>query len=188
MTIRRKGMILIALVSLAVIPALNAQQAPAPPVPPAPPVSPAPRSPENSAKPISFYRLDFAIREMDGEKALDTRHYSLWLQAGEMERIQSSSSAPYGIGDKITAKNNIGVSFLCTVKETDSSPWLDLQLQISDFIHPEKAEAGTYPLDRGIDIHSKAPLSLGKSVTVSSVEDPVSRHRFQVDVITTKLK
>jgi len=188
MTIRRKGMILIALVSLAVIPALNAQQAPAPPVPPAPPVSPAPRSPENSAKPISFYRLDFAIREMDGEKALDTRHYSLWLQAGEMERIQSSSSATYGIGDKKTVKNNIGVSFLCTVKETDSSPWLDLQLQISDFIPPEKAEGGTYPVDRGIDIHSKAPLSLGKSVTVSSVEDPVSRHRFQVDVIATKLK
>ena len=185
MTIRRKGMILIALVSLAVIPVLNAQQAPAPPVPP---VSPAPRSPENSAKPISFYRLDFAIREMDGEKALDTRHYSLWLQAGEMERIQSSSSATYGIGDKKTVKNNIGVSFLCTVKETDSSPWLDLQLQISDFIPPEKAEGGTYPVDRGIDIHSKAPLSLGKSVTVSSVEDPVSRHRFQVDVIATKLK
>jgi hypothetical protein len=188
MTIRRKGMIFIALVSLFVIPVLNAQQAPAPPVPPAPPVSPAPRSPENSAKPISFYRLDFAIREMDGEKALDTRHYSLWLQAGEMERIQSSSSATYGIGDKKTVKNNIGVSFLCTVKETDSSPWLDLQLQISDFIPPEKAEAGTNPVARGIDIHSKAPLSLGKSVTVSSVEDPVSRHRFQVDVIATKLK
>jgi hypothetical protein len=188
MTIRRKGMIFIALVSLFVIPVLNAQQAHAPPVPPAPPVSPAPRSPENSAKPISFYRLDFAIREMDGEKALDTRHYSLWLQAGEMERIQSSSSATYGIGDKKTVKNNIGVSFLCTVKETDSSPWLDLQLQISDFIPPEKAEGGTYPVDRGIDIHSKAPLSLGKSVTVSSVEDPVSRHRFQVDVIATKLK
>ena len=187
MTIRRKGMILIALVSLAVIPVLNAQQAPAPPVPPAPPVSPAPRSPENSAKPISFYRLDFAIREMDGEKALDTRHYSLWLQAGDMERIQSSSEASYGIGDKKTVKN-VGVSFFCTVKETDSSPWLDLQLQISDFIPPEKAEGGTYPVARGIDIHSKAPLSLGKSVTVSSVEDPVSRHRFQVDVTATKLK
>jgi hypothetical protein len=186
MTKAKKGAIIIALALLIAVPVLKAQQAPAIPSPIA---APAPRvAADDSSKSKSFYRLDFAIREMDGEKVLDTRHYSLWLQTGEMERIQSSSEASYKTGEAKLGFKNVGVSILSTVKESDGSPWLDLQLQISDFIPPEKGEEGSQPISRGIDIHSKAPLSLGKSVPVSSVEDPVTRHRFQVDVLTTKLR
>jgi hypothetical protein len=50
-----------------------------------------------------------------------------------------------------------------------------------------QADAST-PVFRSITINAKAPLSLGKATTVGSVEDPTSKHRFQVEATATKLK
>jgi hypothetical protein len=151
-----------------------------------------------SAEPDSqsaiYYRLDFVIREMDGDRLVDTRNYSLWVQSGAPESMTAGSEVPYPSGSYSTSggttKNisyrNVGVSIECTVKEGNGSPQLDLKLNISDALPPEK-DSDT-PAFRRVSINSKALLTLGKSTTVGIVEDPGSRHRFKVEVTASKLK
>jgi hypothetical protein len=149
---------------------------------------------ELASQPEIFYRLDFVIREMDGEKPVDTRNYSLWVQSGVSENMTAGSEVPYPAGSfsttgSATTKNiqyrSIGVSIDCMVKEGKDSPQLDLKLNISDALPPEK-DSDT-PAFRNITLDSKALLTLGKPTTVSVVEDPGSRHRYQVEVTATKL-
>jgi hypothetical protein len=61
-----------------------------------------------------------------------------------------------------------------------------MDASITDMMPPEKA--GDPPIFRNISMESMALLSPGKSATVSKVEDPITKHRFQVDVTGTKLK
>jgi hypothetical protein len=157
-----------------------------------------PGSPQTAdlSQPSVYYRLDFVIREMDGEKLVDTRNYSLWVQSGVPVNMTAGSEVPYSSGSFTTtgsgtAKSfqyrNVGVSIVSTVKEGNDSPQLDLNLNISDALPPEK-DSNAPPVLRKITISSKALLALGKPTTVSITEDPASRHRFRVDVTATKLK
>jgi hypothetical protein len=62
---------------------------------------------------------------------------------------------------------------------------MDLLLEISDAIPPQRSDA---PAFRKVQLKSRALLPAGKPATVAVIEDPGSRHRFQVDVTATKLK
>jgi hypothetical protein len=190
----RKCTLFVILFLLAAAQAIQAQQAPVPS--PFPPRSASTSSiDESPSRPAVFYRLDFVIREMDKEKLVDTRNYSLWVQSGVSESMNAGSEVPYSSGSysttgsgttKSISYRSVGVSIACTVKEGEGNPQLDLMLNISDALPPEK-DSDT-PAFRKVSVNSKAMLSLGKSTTVSIVEDPGSRHRFQVDVTAIKLK
>ena len=149
---------------------------------------------DDESQPAVYYRLDFTIRETDGDKPVDTRNYSLWVQSGIAERMTAGSEVPY-FGATFNSSSgstrninyrNVGISIDCTVKEGNNSPRLDLRLNISDVIPAEKdSDKTTF---RNVTLDSRALLSLGKPTTVSIVEDPASGHRFQVDVTATRLE
>jgi hypothetical protein len=154
-----------------------------------------PTTASDDSAPLIFYRLEFTIREFDGEKLVDTRNYTLSVQSGVAESLQAGSEVPYPSGSYSTAaggstKNisyrTIGVSIGCTVKEADDNPRLDLKLEVSDSLPPAKDSDA--PIFRKIVLNCRSLLPLGKSTIVGTAEDPGSRHRFQVDVIATKLK
>jgi hypothetical protein len=150
-------------------------------------------SSDDAAPPI-FYRLEFTIRELDREKLVDTRNYTLSVQSGVYENMLAGSEVPYpssaytsGSGTtKSISYRNIGVSLGCTVKEVEDSLRLDLKLEVSDSLPPGKDTDA--PAFRKIVLNCRSLLVLGKPTTVGVVEDPGSRHRFQVDVTATKLK
>jgi hypothetical protein len=145
--------------------------------------------------PAIYYRLEFTIRELDREKLVDTRNYMLFVQSGVAENIIAGSEVPYpsavystaGPGSsKSISYRKVGVSIWGTMKETDDSPRLDLKLEESDSLPPQKDSDA--PAFRNIVLNCRALLPLGKTTTVGVVEDPGSRRRFQVDVTATKLK
>ena len=185
MTIR-KGTFVIAVALLTIIPFLPAQQTPAPPYSPAPTTAPKTVDLVRSG---TFYRLDFAIREMEGEKLVDTRNYSLWVQAGHTERMTAGSEVPYSTGQGSTGYRKTGVSITCTLQETEGNPWLYVALDISSVAPGEKIVDPPPPVVfRSVSFSAEALLTLGKSTTVSSADDPTTKRRLLVDVTTTKLK
>ncbi len=163
---------------------LNGQQSPTQSPTPQRSATPV-ASAESAAQPGIFYRLDFVIREMEREKLVDTRSYSLWVQSGWPESLSAGSEVPMKSPQNVSFRN-VGVGIECTVKETNDSPQLDLRLNISDVVPPEKDS--DIPATRRISFQSRAVLTLGKPTTVGIVEDAGSRHRFQIDVNATKLK
>jgi hypothetical protein len=183
------GICTIILYLLTAVCAANAQQTPESP---AVPWRSAAESPAST--PAVFYRLDLVIRELDGEKSIDNRKYSMWVKSGTGESTTAGSEVPYpgssyskeGTGTtKSIQYRSVGVSIFCDVKEGSGGPQLDLKLNISDALPPAKDLDA--PVFRKVSLESKALLILGKPVTVGIVEDPASRHRYQVDVTATKL-
>jgi hypothetical protein len=185
MTIK-KATLVIAIGLLAVVPFLAAQQ---PPVPPSPPVPASPPRMADSTKPAAFYRLDIAIREMEGEKLLDTRYYSIWTQIGRSERMTAGSEVPYSSGKGSTNYRSVGVSINCTLMEADGNPSLSMNLDISGVAPSEKGAGLTSPVVfRSVSFSANSVLTPGKSTMIGSVDDPATRRRFQVEVTATKLK
>jgi hypothetical protein len=181
----RKGTFVIAVALLTIIPFLSAQQAPAPPPSP---IHSIPAKMADASTPAAFYRLDFAIREMDGEKLVDTRNYSLWVRAGHAEGMTAGSEVPYSTSQGSKNYRNTGISINCTLQETDGSPWLSLSLNISSIAPVEKGVDPSSPIFRSTSFGAETLLTLGKSTTVSSADDPATKRRLLVDVTATKLK
>jgi hypothetical protein len=175
----RKVMIPIILLLLAMPFSSQAQQVSASPS----------KSATEEAAPAIYYRLDITIREMDGEKLVDVRNYSMWLQSGISENLMAGSEVPYPNSNSSISYRSVGISITCTVKDAGDSPKLAFRLEISDAVPPAKdSTMPAVPVFRKVQINNKTSLSLGKPATVSITEDPGSRHRFQVDVTATKLK
>jgi hypothetical protein len=149
----------------------------------------------DESAPAIYYRLEFAIRELDRDKMVDTRNYILSVQSGIAESIVAGSEVPYpsqafSTSGSAPSKNfnyrSVGVSINAGLREADDGAKLDLKLEVSDAVPPQKDSDA--PAFRKVVLNCRALLPLGKPTTVGVVEDPASRHRFQVDVTATKLK
>ena len=180
---RKIATIMIAVALLAIVPLLPAQQAQTPPSPPASAFRAA-----DSAKPAVFYLLEFAIREMEGEKSLNKSGYSLLVRAGQAAKMTAGSQVPYPNSSANTSYRNIGVSIGCMLQETDGIPWLSSNVDISSIAPSEKSGDAYPPIFRSTNINADALLTLGKATLLGSVDDPGTKHRLQVEVTATKLK
>jgi len=152
-------------------------------------------SEESTSNPDTYYRLDFVIRELDGEKLVDTRNYSLWVQSGIANSTSAGSEVPYPSGSFTNASSgttksisyrSIGVTISCRVREDNEGLQIESKLNISDVLPPE--QDSDPPTFRKITLDSRALLTLGKPTMIGIVEDPASRRRYEVNVFTTKLE
>jgi hypothetical protein len=155
---------------------------------------------KDSVQGSSFYRLDFVIREMDGQKVVDSQRYSLLVESSKLARMVSGAETPYstqlirrqlGLPDVASDTGNIGyrntgVQINCTVRNVTgaSAVKLDAHLEISSILPQE----GDLTVVRKISTDMNTFLELGKLTTVSITEDSSSRHHYYVDVTATKIK
>ncbi len=145
---------------------------------------------------VAFYRLDFTWREMDDSKVINSRSYSLWLQTGNKPAsVRAGSQVPIvsgGTADKpaSVSYSNTGINISCHIEEIDNAPVLTMDGSINSLVPAEKSQdtKPAPPLFMTININAVVSLSPGKAMTISSVDDPGSKHRFQLDVTATKLK
>jgi hypothetical protein len=183
--IRINATMFIAIALLALVPLLPAQQAQ---FPPSPPVPPSPPKAADSAKPTAFYLLNFAIREMEGEKSLTASSYSLFVRAGQAAKMTAGSQVPYPASSSSMAYRSVGVSISCMLQEADGNPWLSADLDISGLAAPGKPGDTYPPVFRSTNISANALLTPGKATMIGSIDDPGTKHRLQIEVNATKLK
>lgn len=176
---------MIAVALLAIVPLLPAQQ---PQAPPSPPVPASLSKTADSAKPAAFYLLEFAIREMEGEKSLNKSAYSLLVRTGESAKMTAGSQVPYPTSSANMAYRSVGVSISCRLQEIDGNPWLSSVFDISGLAPSEKTGDTYPPIFRSTNISADALLALGKATLLGSMDDPGTKHRLQVEVTATKLK
>jgi hypothetical protein len=149
----------------------------------------------STPKEVNFYRLDFVLRELADAKIINSRNYSMWLRAdrsgagsirvGNDTPVQNipTQDKPTGLSYK-----NIGTQLDCELNEIDNSPVVNIAASIGDILPSEANEPKTLPVFRNITFRSAALLTPGKPTIVSSIDDPNSKRRFQLEVTATKLK
>jgi hypothetical protein len=155
---------------------------------------------ENAAvnKPLSVYRLDFGLSEFLDGKKVNTRNYSVILREDEMNKLRSGARYPVatGTGEKIINTQyqylDVGVSIDCRVVERGG--YLELNAVVDSSVI-EGADAhgvpnpgtGLGPVIGQMKSDIRSLIRPGTPTMVSSMEDPASKRRFELDVTATKV-
>lgn len=155
----------------------------------------APDKDKNAAKTseqsLAFYKLDLAVREMDGSKVVNTRNYTINQRGDDWGRFRVGSRVPVVTG---TANNiptqvqyiDVGLNADCHVVETADGPTLNWTIDLSSAA-PETVSNGQ-PVIRNVRSQGQTLLTFNKPIVLSSSDDLSSTHKFVFEVTATKVK
>jgi hypothetical protein len=141
------------------------------------------------------YRLDFVIKELDDAKVVNSRTYSMLTQSSEdrgrsFGEVKAGSRVPVVTtgkdGQNSTVYMDVGVNINAQLwVMTNSNLLLSSSIEVSSLAD---AQSGANPIVRQIRTNTTGEITAGKSNQLAIVDDPTSKHRFEIDVTPTKLR
>jgi hypothetical protein len=152
------------------------------------------------AKPkvVQAYRLDFSFNEFEGDKRINTRHYSMDLTSNESNEIKIGSRLPVTsfVSSKDTGSGSayqyvdVGTSIWARLNSANGDEQqLVVRGEVSSADFPTQgSNSYSAPVVRQIKIEGSTLLDLGKPLLVGSADDPSSTRRFQLEVTVSKLR
>lgn len=144
---------------------------------------------ETQEKPITPYRLDFTISEIEDGKKINARQYSLNVNAGDHNDLKIGTRVPVEVKQGEMQYIDVGTNIWAGVRERDNGLVLEARAEISNFAIPDQANrSNSMPLLRQMRINASTVVSPGRPTIIGSVDDPNSKREFQLEVTVTKLK
>jgi hypothetical protein len=147
------------------------------------------KSPATAEKPVHAYRLDFSVNELEDGKKINTRQYSLNLNADDANEIKIGTRVPIDSKQGEFQYMDVGTSIWCRIGERSDGIPLSVRAEISNFAMPDQGSGHEFrPVIRQLKINASTLVLLGKPLVVGSVDDPNSKRQFQLEVTVTKLR
>jgi hypothetical protein len=137
-----------------------------------------------------FYRLDFALKELEAGKVVSVRNYQMMTRSDDpaTSSIRSGGRVPVG-GEKgftyIDVGVNLDVKRLSRVRE---EAMFDIIAEVSGAVDGEKASLASPPTVRQTRWNSFVLIPLRKPSVVFSSDDPASKRQLQLEVTVTPLR
>jgi hypothetical protein len=148
----------------------------------------------------SPFRLDYTIKEMEDGKVVNTRTYSMVMQSTE-ERGRSTGEVKTGSRVPISTQVNkeggssiqyldVGINIQAQLYVLENSNLLlsggvDISTLASG---TESVGIGGAPIIRQIRANTTSEVTAGKANQIAALDDPISKHRFVIEVMPTKLR
>ena len=140
-------------------------------------------------KPVHAYRLDFSVNELEDGKKINTRQYSLNLNADDANEIKIGTRVPIDSKQGEFQYMDVGTSIWCRIGERSDGIPLSVRAEISNFAIPDQGSGHEFrPVIRQLKINASTLALLGRPMVVGSVDDPNSKRQFQLDLTVTKLR
>jgi len=144
--------------------------------------------PADAEKPINAYHLDFAVNELEDGKKVNTRQYSMNLNADDGEEIKIGTRVPVEGKQGEFQYLDVGTNIFCKIGERANGLAITVRAEISNFAMPDQQNQMGRPVLRQLQIKASSVAQLGKPMVVGSVDDPNSKRQYQLEVTVTKLK
>lgn len=141
-----------------------------------------------SSEPAVAYRLDFSVNELDDGRKINTRQYSMNLNAGDANSIKIGARVP------VEAKNgefqylDIGTNIWSRLKERGNALTLEVRVEVSNIGATDQPLQTSRPVVRQVQINASTVVLPGKPMALGVVDDPSSKRQFQLEVTVTKLR
>ena len=143
----------------------------------------------------SGYRLDFALKELDAGKVINTREYTMMMMASNQRGGQGFNYGEVKAGNRVPIMVekgpqyiDVGINISANLYQLDSGAlMLTSTTEVSSLASGGPGPAAA-PVLRSSKANSIVEVPAGKPTLLSSVDDPVSNHRFQLEVTVSKLK
>jgi 3D (Asp-Asp-Asp) domain-containing protein len=139
-------------------------------------------------KTVNAYRLDFSVNEFEEAKKINTRQYSMNLNADDANEIKIGTRVPVESKQGEFQYLDVGTNIWCRIGERANGLPLSVRAEISNFAMPDQQREQARPVLRQLSIRASTVAQLGKPMVVGSVDDPNSRRQFQLEVTVSKLK
>lgn len=146
-----------------------------------------------SAQPVSVYRLQFAVHELENSKRVSTKNYTMLVQNTDSGRINAGTRVPLPSGGPGAGPNqfqyyDIGLNLRCRVHERESQVLLNTEVSISNISAEAENRPGQPPTIRQISSTVGSVVHEGKPTTIITLDDPATRRRYEVEVTATRVK
>jgi hypothetical protein len=144
---------------------------------------------EDLTKPLEAYRLDFSINELEDGKKINSRQYSMNLNANDSNEIKIGTRVPVEPKAGEFQYIDVGTNIWSRLGVHNSQLELAVRADMSNFAIPEQASGHeSRPVIRQLQIRGGTVALLGKPMLLGSVDDPNSKRQFQLEVTVTKLR
>ena len=154
----------------------------------------APKTPppaiEKAVKPLSVYRLEFTVREVEDGKRLNSRIYTLSVEDGSHGSIRVGNRVPFSAGKDQFQYYDVGINIDCRLHERENFLLLDnTGIEISSIVKDESPSAASLnPVVRQARAQVDVAVTPGKPTMVTALDDVSSNRRYEVEVTATKVK
>lgn len=148
--------------------------------------------------PRSVYKVEFTIR--DGSQTDPGRHYAILVAADGRSVFRLGNKVPYVTGrteagsgaTPVSTQYNyadIGVTIDCHLREIANKVAMSTNIELSSVLHSDKGSSGIepHPTIAQTRIEVTADLEPGKPTVLSTVDDPVTQRKLNIEAIATKV-
>ena len=148
-------------------------------------------------RPTSVYKIDYVFYELQNDKKVNARSYSVLVRSRERGSIRLGNRFPVATGEKDGSTQfqylDIGVSIDSRVEDTDlpdaNSADLFTTIDISSLAPNQPADNRTgTPVVRQIKFQNENIVPYGKQILLSSADEVDGTRRLQVEATVTKVR
>ena len=151
--------------------------------------SATPKAAPEAEKTQSAYRLDFSVNELEDGKKINTRQYSMNLNADDADEIKIGNRVPVDSGPGTFQYLDVGTNIWCRIGERAEGIPLTVRADVNNLAIPDQASGHeSRPVVRQFKINASTLAQVGKPMVVGSVDDPNSKRQFQLEVTVSKVK
>jgi hypothetical protein len=132
--------------------------------------------------PRHFYKLTYVLKEFDEGKVVNQRDFVLTCSTGDRyaSRMRAGSRIPVGLPDKFSYID-LGINLDSHLEDEPDGLVLEVTAEISSPAS-EQSASSVSPAIRQMRTNALALVPLNKPTMLFTVDDPASRHRFQLEV------
>jgi hypothetical protein len=134
------------------------------------------------------YHVEFTIRELDGNKLVNSRRYLMNVIEKDWGQVRSQSRVPVPMNSSSIQfqYQNVSMNIDCRPETVGEEVQLGIKVQSNSLANPEQVTSS--PLLREQQLNVTTSVTPGKPTLVGSIDDVNSTHRFEVEVTATKVK
>jgi len=140
---------------------------------------------------VRYFRLDFAIQELDGGKVTNSRHYVMSIETlTDTSSIRTGSKMPVATGtlggqDSQFTYVDVGVNIDCRKAAVVNG---DLALNVSADVSTAAPSPSMHPIIRQNRWSSNVIVPVGKPTVIFSSDDLTTKGQIQLELTATPIQ
>lgn len=139
-------------------------------------------------KPLSFYKVEYVLRELQDGKVINSRSYIMTIADRERGEVKVGARVPVPTSETTGQYMDVGTNIQCKVVGATDFTLLETSIEISSFALPEQSPGRTQPIVRQMHTSMAAVVPNGKQTIIGVMDDVNSTKRYEIAVTATKLK
>jgi hypothetical protein len=145
----------------------------------------------------AFYELTYVLRELDGDRVINTRSYSTMTSVDEAVQIRADEKVPFFSGGNSGSWQQLDVGVNIDSKQLEDlgeRVALSVSADVSSLAGEQKSPSvssfspGTLPLIRNNKWVARVLLPLKQPTIIFSSDDPASTRKMQLQLTVTRVR